>query len=555
MGKGKAVNTEKENLNTEGSVDKTGKESLNVNSNSIDVTLASSDGKRKKAHKTYEFEPPKREATEEERRYMLAKVFEIMITASMKNHVYKFGNKIRVQKKGGPIGLGLTGELADCVMIEWDRKFLKEMSKLGIDPAIYKRFKDDITLYLESLEKGTKLKDGKLVIDQTKKIIDEPRSDDTVTMEVIVEIANKIDPMFQFTYDVPSNHIHRKIAILDVEANINIEENNRLDFQFYEKPTKHKKVMLFDTALPAKQKRTVLTQECLRRLRNTKMELGTAVQNHHLNEFMVKLKNSGYSQNYRIQILDSAQKAYEKMVNDDKNEIKPMYRSRNWNKGERLEDKSMKKVNWYRNASQETEYKTVLFVPVTKGSILAKELRNREEEINRFSKERIKIEESGGVNIKDFLIQKDPFPKNKCEKEKCLICKSTLTTNLSIVCNTNNVGYRLYCGTCRNRGQDKYYEGETARSGRLRGSEHLRDFLTKNSHSALYKHKLSDHPNEEITVGMELTGKFKDALTRQADEAVRIYSRNKSELLNSKSEFNHPPIARVTVEKKKKYGS
>ena len=52
---------------------------------------------------------------------------------------------------------------------------------------------------------------------------------------------------------------------------------------------------------------------------------------------------------------------------------------------------------------------------------------------------------------------------------------------------------------------------------------------------------------------MEITGAFKDALTRQADEAVRIHSRGNEELLNSKSEFNHPPIARIIVEKKKKY--
>ena len=51
---------------------------------------------------------------------------------------------------------------------------------------------------------------------------------------------------------------------------------------------------------------------------------------------------------------------------------------------------------------------------------------------------------------------------------------------------------------------------------------------------------------------MEITGKFKDALTRQANEAVRIYSRPSHELLNSKSEFNHPPLARVVVEKKNK---
>ena len=51
---------------------------------------------------------------------------------------------------------------------------------------------------------------------------------------------------------------------------------------------------------------------------------------------------------------------------------------------------------------------------------------------------------------------------------------------------------------------------------------------------------------------MEITGVFKDALTGQAEEAVRIHSRKESELLSSKSEFNHPPIARVVIENSNK---
>ena len=50
---------------------------------------------------------------------------------------------------------------------------------------------------------------------------------------------------------------------------------------------------------------------------------------------------------------------------------------------------------------------------------------------------------------------------------------------------------------------------------------------------------------------MEITKKFHDALTRQANEAVRISSRPDQELLNSKAEFNHPPLARVVIEKKR----
>ena len=100
----------------------------------------------------------------------------------------------------------------------------------------------------------------------------------------------------------------------------------------------------------------------------------------------------------------------------------------------------------------------------------------------------------------------------------------------------------------------RVYEGETGRSARIRGLEHLRDFEKKNKNSALVKHAKSEHRNEGVKFKMEITGKFKDALSRQANEAVRIYNRSSAQLLNSKAEFNHPPLARVVVEKRVNLG-
>ena len=61
--------------------------------------------------------------------------------------------------------------------------------------------------------------------------------------------------------------------------------------QFYEKPTKHQSVILANSALSMTQKRTILTHECLRIMRNTKIELGQEILNNHLNRFMIKLNN------------------------------------------------------------------------------------------------------------------------------------------------------------------------------------------------------------------------------------------------------------------------
>ena len=46
-----------------------------------------------------------------------------------------------------------------------------------------------------------------------------------------------------------------------------------------------------------------------------------------MNRFMLKLKKSGYNQKFRTEISDSILNAYQKMVEDDKNGVKPLYRS------------------------------------------------------------------------------------------------------------------------------------------------------------------------------------------------------------------------------------
>jgi hypothetical protein len=181
-----------------------------------------------------------------------------------------------------------------------------------------------------------------------------------------------------------------------------------------------------------------------------------------------------------------------------------------------------------------------------------KEMKKREDEINKYSDERIKIVEGGGVQMKNLLVVKNPFPNTVCEMRKCILCKNN-TKEIKIPCNTNNVGYRLVCETCEEKGFQRTYEGETARSARTRGAEHMRDFKKGKDDSAMYKHKQNEHNGDEIKYRMEITKSFRDPLSRQANEAVRISSMKKNEILNSKNEFNHPPIARITVERSRKF--
>ena len=75
-------------------------------------------------------------------------------------------------------------------------------------------------------------------------------------------------------------------------------------------------------------------------------------------------------------------------------------------------------------------------------------------------------------------------------------------------------------------------------------------YKNKDPKNVIFKHKLSDHKNVEMVMKMIVRNSFEDALTRQSNEAVRINRRENKTLLNSKCEMNHPPVARITVEKK-----
>ena len=95
-------------------------------------------------------------------------------------------------------------------------------------------------------------------------------------------------------------------------------------------------------------------------------------------------------------ILNSAIKAFEKIVEEDRNNIKPLYRNRFWKQKERESIKQNKKCNWYQK-SESVNYKTVCFGPSKPGRTLLKKLKEREGELNKNGSDRIKFVEKGGL--------------------------------------------------------------------------------------------------------------------------------------------------------------
>ena len=144
-------------------------------------------------------------------------------------------------------------------------------------------------------------------------------------------------------------------------------------FEFYAKPMKPQRTILASSANPWQQKRTTLTQECIRRLRNTRKQLGCPRKQEILTDYMQNLKNSGYSETFRREILNAGINGYNKILEADKLGVRPLYRTKGWKQSSRWLAGRRKSRNWLGG-----NFKSCIFVPPTPGSELKRRMQKVE---------------------------------------------------------------------------------------------------------------------------------------------------------------------------------
>ena len=330
-------------------------------------------------------------------------------------------------------------------------------------------------------------------------------------------------------------------------------------FEFFSKPMAAKKVMLASAAQPWGQKRTTLTQELIRRLLNCSKELPCSRKKKHLNNYMQLLKNSGYSEAFRAEILKSGINGYNKILKAEKDEIRPIYRPKGWKESARWLEKRRKKNNWLGKF-----WKSCIFVPPTPGSELKKQMQSKEEEMRAGGREEypIKIIETAGKTLEQTLVNTDPFNGNQCNDVKCEPRKNPKN---KINCRRNGVCYRVSCLSCLRAGNPSdvsallkcsSYYGESARNMHCRSKEHVSKFNSKSekirSESAFYKHLLNTHGGKSNSktfsdyFQIEILKAYKKPFTRLVEEGTYITS-HKGELLNSKNEWHQAKLIRTTT--------
>ena len=506
------------------------------------------------------FHPLKASPTQLQKKKMMSLALEVGIRATMLGHMYQMSGKIYLQSDGGPIGLELSGALARVVMLLWDRELLRRLDKAASntpwDLYAYLRYVDDGNYVAEEAPLGMRYVRGKFVV--KPELVEEDRGvpGDQRTAELVAKVANNIFKFIQVTSDYPSKHTSKMVPILDLQVGVN---NNEITWQFYRKKMANFLVLTERSAMSDRQKRVSLTQEVVRILRNTKTTLPDDIKNGFLSEFSLRMKESGYSERFRLEVITSGVAGFEKQLARAADNICPLYRPKGYKAEERRRKKLISKRSWYK------PFTTVLFCPPSPGSQLAKELRKVVEEETRGKEWTVKVIERAGLKLQHQVPGlKEP---SSCNKEDCFIH----STGGKGSCRREGLVYRGFCITCKEKGPSSevdrdgrvrmlggervslksIYWGESSFNGYIRGKQHLEALRKPNQHqeNAFVRHREDCHKGEEAEVRykMEVVRCYARAMDRQVSEGCYIQSPEADILMNGKLDHFQPVVGRMVV--------
>ena len=215
---------------------------------------------------------------------------------------------------------------------------------------------------------------------------------EAVVIEKMRVMADRVLAMLNFTCDKPGESW---MPCLEVQLR---SKNQQIEFKHFSKPCANSFVIGERSAMSARDQRTVLIQEGLRRRLNTSAALPSEVWQQIIEDFAVRMYRSGYKSRMRSQAIHGALAAYVHRVRLNQEGSRPLYRARTYQMEEREQAKLAKKGSWFQGTSKKLE--SVLFVTATPHSQLSNSINNR---LNQADIP-VKVAEMSGTQISRLLV-------------------------------------------------------------------------------------------------------------------------------------------------------
>ena len=178
-------------------------------------------------------------------------------------------------------------------------------------------------------------------------------------------------------------------------------------------------------------------------------------------DLAVRLRDSGYDEVYRGEIISDAVIGYERQVAASERGDKPLYRPREWRKKERQEKKLLSKAAWFRPAD------SVAFMPATPGGELSSEMKKVLEEEGKRLSMNIRVIEKSGTKLKHELFKPDLRAWEPCGILICIMDMVRDEEGGQRGCCHHKAGalYKAVCTLCEKEGTTAEYFEESGSSG------------------------------------------------------------------------------------------
>ena len=257
--------------------------------------------------------------------------------------------------------------------------------------------------------------------------------------------------------------------------------------------------------------------------------------------YCISMAEAGHSESFRAMVMSRVVAKYSKSLENHMNSEKVMYRNRlEREAGVKAKGGKSTKATWFRRGG----VTTTLSVPTTVGGKLATMVKNGLERCLPPGRTLTKVLEGGGRSVRSVLGQTNPFPRSSCGRLDCPLAGDVAGCRER--CYHEHVGYVGECTRCQAEqlgqgvGEEsvvaREYDGETGRTLFTRSNQHYRDYSThvvgdgrEKISSWMWDHSMdahggniSENPREDYR--FRLVGVFRDCLSRQLEEAVRIDS-------------------------------
>ena len=259
----------------------------------------------------------------------------VMVRRTMELHDFCIDGKIFRQKRGGSIGLDLTGVVADIFMCGWDKMLFEKLAMNEIFAVLYKRYKDDVNFALQAEGEEAETEVG----DERNKRV----------MEKVKEIANSVHRSIKVTVDCGYNYVDGRLPSLDLVVwnGRGNDGKRRIMHSHYIKKVSSRLVMEQRSAHGENTKRNVMVNELCRIMKNCSVYLPWDEVAAKVSYYVRRMSYCGYDDKFRYMVVRMAVSRHKKRLEKWK-EGKGMFEDRR-SEDERRETTARKKRDWYKS--------------------------------------------------------------------------------------------------------------------------------------------------------------------------------------------------------------